>query len=371
MLDQIEQHFPGFNSQVETLIIGTPTTIERYLLKNWGAVGGPKNMIGQEMLKRLHARSEWKNLYVCGDSTVMATGAPATVVSGVGAANMVLQDVHRKDYDARKFPRQYIQFAEIPYTRPAFGAQDPINNETAWLAAAQCQGCENPACVRDCPASIDIPGIFRRMEAQNFVGAARELHQRSPFGNLCGTICPAESLCERRCYRRSFTGSPVRIAELLRWVNRSAGEAGWLKPDIKLENRRALVLGGTLAGMTCAYYLALSGYDVDVLDSPVRPLGGLLEAQQDLAMVLNTGIHYKGNQEPSQNQVDRLIEPYQAIFIASDEWAVLRNALPDDAKIFNISPDATETPPAHAIANGRGAAFEIYKYGEPFRRSCP
>jgi len=58
MLDQVEQHFPGFGSHIETLIVGTPTTIERYLLKNWGAVGGPKNMLGQQMLNRLHARSE-------------------------------------------------------------------------------------------------------------------------------------------------------------------------------------------------------------------------------------------------------------------------------------------------------------------------
>ena len=104
MLDQIEQHFPGFCSHIETLIVGTPTTIERYLLKNGGAVGGPKNTIGQQMLKRLHARSEWKNLYVCGDSTVMATGAPATVVSGVGAANMVLRDLRKPEYDARQLP---------------------------------------------------------------------------------------------------------------------------------------------------------------------------------------------------------------------------------------------------------------------------
>ena len=63
MLDQIESHYPGFRKHIRTLIVGSPTTIERYLLKNGGAVGGPKNSIGQEMLKRLHARSEWKNLY--------------------------------------------------------------------------------------------------------------------------------------------------------------------------------------------------------------------------------------------------------------------------------------------------------------------
>ena len=42
ILDQIEQHIPGFRKHILSLIIGTPTTIERYLLKNGGAVGGPE-----------------------------------------------------------------------------------------------------------------------------------------------------------------------------------------------------------------------------------------------------------------------------------------------------------------------------------------
>jgi prolycopene isomerase len=226
MLDQVEQHFPGFCSHIETLLVGTPTTIERYLLKNWGAVGGPKNALGQQMLNRLHARSEWQNLYVCGDSTVMATGAPATVVSGVGAANMVLRDLRMPEYDARHFPRQFVKFVETPYRRRAVSADEAITPENAALAAAQCQGCEDSACVHDCPAGIDIPGVLRRMEAGNFAGAAREVHRRSPFGELCGVSCSAGELCESRCYRRSFAGQPVRIAELLRCAVESAGSEG-------------------------------------------------------------------------------------------------------------------------------------------------
>jgi prolycopene isomerase len=226
MLDQVEQHFPGFCSHIETLLVGTPTTIERYLLKNWGAVGGPKNALGQQMLKRLHARSEWKNLYLCGDSTVMATGAPATVVSGVGAANMVLRDLRLPEYDTRRFPRQFVVFVETPYSRPTVGTDDPITGENAAFAAGQCQGCEDPACVADCPAHIDIPGVLRRMEAGNFSGAAREVRMRSPHGGLCGAACTAGQLCERHCYRRSFAGRPVRIAELLGWVVEPSGNRG-------------------------------------------------------------------------------------------------------------------------------------------------
>jgi prolycopene isomerase len=231
MLDQVEQHFPGFYSHIETLLVGTPTTIERYLLKNWGAVGGPKNALGQQMLNRLHARSEWQNLYVCGDSTVMATGAPATVVSGVGAANMVLRDLHMPEYDTRRFPRQFVQFVQTPYRRRTVGADEAITAENAALAAAQCQGCEDPACVHDCPARIDIPCVLRRMEAGNFAGAAREVFRRGPFGELCGDACPAGELCESHCYRRSFAGQPVRIAELLRWVVEFAGSQGWTERE--------------------------------------------------------------------------------------------------------------------------------------------
>ena len=216
MVDQIEQHYPGFRDHIQRMIVGTPTTIERYLLKNGGAVGGPRNMIGQEMLRRLHARSEWQNLYFCGDSTVMATGAPATVVSGVGAACVVLRDLHKKDYDRRRFPKQYVHFVELPYRRPAFGGTEAISGENAHLAAAQCQGCEHPACVADCPAGVDVPGFLRRMEAQNYAGAARLLRQRNPFSEVCGYACPVDELCQRRCHRRTYAGDAVRIAELER-----------------------------------------------------------------------------------------------------------------------------------------------------------
>lgn len=42
MLDQIEQHIPGFRKHIHSLIIGTPTTIELYLLKKRWCSGWPK-----------------------------------------------------------------------------------------------------------------------------------------------------------------------------------------------------------------------------------------------------------------------------------------------------------------------------------------
>lgn len=304
-LAQIEQHYPGFCAKVESVFAGTPVTIERYLLKNKGAVGGPKNSIGQEMLKRLHARSDWKNLYVCGDSTVMATGAPAAVVSGVGAANMVLRDRRMPEYDRRKHPRQYVRYVQPPYRRPVVKADDVLDASNAAWAAAECQGCEVANCTTDCPAGIDIPSVFRRLEAGNFAGAARELHRQSPFGSLCGTACPAERLCERRCARRTFTGTAVRIAELLRLTGRLAGDAGRLPVSAPRPGWKAAVQGGGYAGLACAAYLSLAGWQVDVYD--LADLAAFELSSEELAALEAGGVRFFSGPAPANGY--RLVVP--------------------------------------------------------------
>ena len=47
LLDQVETEFPSIRQHIRRMEVGTPTTIERFLLKEKGAVGGPKQMMGQ------------------------------------------------------------------------------------------------------------------------------------------------------------------------------------------------------------------------------------------------------------------------------------------------------------------------------------
>jgi len=327
------------------------------------------------MLNRLHARSEWQNLYFCGDSTVMATGAPATAVSGIGAASVVLRDSHKKDYDRRRFPKQYIRFVDLPHTRPAFRGTETISIQNAHLAAAQCQGCEDPRCACDCPAGADIPGFLRRMEAENYVGAARLLRERNPFAEVCGYLCAADRLCQRRCHRRTFARGPVRIAELERWVCEAAGPEGWLKPDDARANRSVAVAGAGISGLSCAYYLALSGAAVDLFDEEARPGDRLEQAlprdlpqaalQRDLAGVLLPGIRLHGGQRIERDLVDTLRQTHGALCLdagaleGSPPWATLVSSLPG---VFLCPSNASGQDPAQAAAAGRSAAVAIDRY---------
>ena len=125
-------------------------------------------MMGQELMKRLHARSEWQNLYLCGDSTVMGVGMAATTVSGVGAANMVLRDLGKEEYRPRKFSRDYIRLVKGKPWTPAPDRSEPITPDLAAIAARECQLCEDAPCVEACPTSIDVLNFARRIEAGNF-----------------------------------------------------------------------------------------------------------------------------------------------------------------------------------------------------------
>jgi len=384
MIDQIEQHIPGFRQHIRSVIIGTPTTIERYLLKNGGAVGGPKNQIGQEMLKRLHARSEWKNLYFCGDSTVMGTGAPATVVSGVGAANVILRELHKPEFDAHPISKQYIHFVDTPYRRSEYLPGTSVSQENAFLAAAKCQGCEEPECVKGCPAGIDIPGFLRRMEAKNYIGAARLIREKNPFGETCGFTCAAEKLCQQNCYRKDFTGKPVNIAELQSWVCQEAGEDGWPQREPVDKDHTIAVIGCGPSAMSCAYYLTLAGCRVTIFAKESRPGGKLLEKamanprlqaalQRDIEGILASGVTFLGNREHLQEtDLEQMCKQYSCVYITKDQ---LSGPQDPEASVPFSDPVAQLTglfigeeflingvSVVEAVAIGRRAALEICKY---------
>ncbi|NCU27785.1 FAD-dependent oxidoreductase, partial [Candidatus Nomurabacteria bacterium] len=87
----LERRFPNIRQAVRYAEVATPKTIERYNMKNGGAVAGPKQMLGQHMFKRLKTRTEWDNIFCCGESTVMGTGTPTVTTSGLTAANVLLK----------------------------------------------------------------------------------------------------------------------------------------------------------------------------------------------------------------------------------------------------------------------------------------
>ncbi len=190
LLDVLEKRFPGFKQALRYAEVATPKTIERYTMKNGGAVAGPKQMLGQHLFHRLHTQTEWDNLFCCGESTVMGTGTPTVTTSGLSAANALLKKQGKEPYLYQKDRKNFVRIVEKPFTaKQLYDGYDEAAR-TTMQKARQCRLCENPTCTKE----VDIRGIMRRTAVGNFAGAKKcWLRNTTDFDTL--KKCESDCIC--------------------------------------------------------------------------------------------------------------------------------------------------------------------------------
>ncbi len=213
LITVLEKRFPGFAKAVRLSEVATPRTIERYTMKNGGAVAGPKQSLGQHMFHRLHTQTEWDTLYCCGESTVMGTGTPTVTTSGIAAANAILKTLNLEPFVYRKSMKNYVRIVGHPYTRDHLYSDWPEEEKNAALAANRCQLCERPGCM--VAFALDIRGIMRRVAVGNVAGAKRVVdryyaHRRFEEGDLLEA--------EKRCVRNDWQEPPVAIRAVVAYL---------------------------------------------------------------------------------------------------------------------------------------------------------
>ncbi|MFW9922509.1 MAG: FAD-dependent oxidoreductase [Candidatus Thorarchaeota archaeon] len=329
-LDVVEKHFPNFRKYIRTMEIATPSTIERFTLKDWGNIGGPKQMLGQHLLNRLKARTEIKNLYAAGDSTSMGEGVVSATASAVGAANMILEDLKQKQFLPEKFDKEYTKLVKGKQRIPLPSKDEILTDEKAQRLAIECQWCEDPVCMKKCPASIDVLNFIRRIESGNYSGAAKAIREMNPLAEICGYVCPAEKLCQSECKHLEFSNEPTRIAKLQSWVSERAGKKGWDLDVPKKNNITIAIIGAGPAGLSSAYYLAKLGYSVEIFEKDNK-IGGKISQviptfrlpQKTIEQELSTMTSYSGikiNYGKSLGEdinLKELAENYPAVIIAT------------------------------------------------------
>lgn len=209
LLNVLEDRFPGFKENVCHVEVSTPSTINRYALKEGGAVAGPKQQLGQHMLKRLNCKSEIDRLFNCGESTVMGTGTPAVTVSGISAANLILRELGIEEYEYKENMKNYVRIVNKPYTVKDVRIGKNAKYNKLAKTALKCQICEVAVCEKGCKFNVPIRDINRRVAVGNLYGAKKLLSNFSQ--NPCEDCENKE--CEKYCIRKSFDDS-VSIKEI-------------------------------------------------------------------------------------------------------------------------------------------------------------
>ncbi|MGI5850296.1 MAG: NADH-ubiquinone oxidoreductase-F iron-sulfur binding region domain-containing protein [Christensenellales bacterium] len=151
----------------------------------------------------------------------------------------------------------------IKYFREEY--DEHIKNK--YCCAGVCSELFISPCENTCPANVNVPGYMSLIAAGRFIDAYHLIRQENPFPAVCGRICTRP--CESKCRRRTVDEA-LAICDLKRFVADYAMqyEKGYSRDIVFPKNGKSVaIIGAGASGLTCSYYLARIGYDVDVYES--------------------------------------------------------------------------------------------------------
>jgi NADPH-dependent glutamate synthase beta subunit-like oxidoreductase len=137
--------------------------------------------------------------------------------------------------------------------------------ETQNCALGDCVKLAPAPCQMTCPSGLDIPTYVTLIGMGRDAEAIDVIRNDCPFPWVCGLVCTRP--CEFMCVRARID-TPISIKYLKGFAaERSMSEAGYKNPQKEADkNKKICVIGAGPGGMSAAYYLALKGYRVKVIE---------------------------------------------------------------------------------------------------------
>jgi len=193
---------------------------------------------------------------------------------------------------------------------------------------SKCSDVQAPACQFNCPAGTDIRAYMKLLnDGASLHEAWKVLTRNNPFPAVTGRVCPHP--CETACNRTYFDGAAVNI----NCVERTVGDFG-LEKGLSFEkssqkkNEKVAVVGSGPAGLSCAYQLAMMGYDLTVFEAAPKA-GGMLRyaipayrlpekvVDAEIGRIVNLGVTMKlGTVVGKDISFDDLKKQYKAVYVA-------------------------------------------------------
>lgn len=130
-------------------------------------------------------------------------------------------------------------------------------------------------CITKCPAHIPVQGYVKLASQGKYTEALELIKKHNPLPAVCGRICPR--LCEEDCTRGDIDES-VAVDDIKKFIAEKDMEKGTRfipKKRHDYSDKKIAIIGSGPSGLTCAYDLALDGYDVTVFEKQ-KKLGGML-----------------------------------------------------------------------------------------------
>ena len=214
--------------------------------------------------------------------------------------------------------------------------------ETKNCPTEECIRIRPAPCQMACPAGIDVPSYVTLIGQGRDHEAIELIRKDNPFPWVCGLVCTHP--CEFMCVRGRID-DPIAIKDLKGFAaERAMSDGLYINPEKAPENgRKVCIIGAGPAGLTAAYYLALKGYSVTIIDAlPVA--GGMMMVgipryrlpreviDREVAMIEDLGVQFRLNTRLGTDVTiqDLKREGFEAILIAIGAHSSLKLRIPGE-----------------------------------------
>jgi len=204
--------------------------------------------------------------------------------------------------------------------------QEFIAHQNGYCKASICRGLFKAQCINACPAHIHIPGFIALMKNKDYKSAYQLMRQENPLSSVCGSVCARP--CEIKCRRGQITGT-VGVRALQRFISSEALRSWQSDESLMDKNGYSVgIVGGGPAGLTAAYYLVRSGYDVTVYESHTEA-GGMLASgvpkyrlpsyliREEIDTIENLGVEIKRNFKVDRENYPNVLNAHDRLIIAT------------------------------------------------------
>ncbi|MEI6048957.1 MAG: putative selenate reductase subunit YgfK [Bacteroidota bacterium] len=198
--------------------------------------------------------------------------------------------------------------------------------------------CISAPCRDTCATNQDIPDYLFFTSTNQPDKAYEVILSTNPFPSITGMVC--DHLCQNKCTRTNFD-EPLQIREVKRFI--SEQDETKLMPSEK-NGIKVAIIGAGPSGLSCAYYLALAGFPVDVFEARSKA-GGMVQfaipgfrltddaIEKDFRRVTDTLVNIHYNSKIDNEKFQALEKNYNQIFIGTGaRLSAGMNIDGDDAK---------------------------------------
>jgi len=214
--------------------------------------------------------------------------------------------------------------------------------ETHNCASRDCVKLAPAPCQMACPAGIDVPTYVSLIGLGRDAEAIEVIRRDNPFPWVCGLVCTRP--CEFMCVRGRID-TPVSIKFLKAFAaERALSERRYKNPPQEPEKgQKVCVIGAGPGGLSAAYYLALKGYAVRVIEAlPVS--GGMIMVgipryrlpreviDREVAMLQELGVEFRFNTRFGSDVTlaDLKAEGFAAFFFAIGCHSAYKMGMPGE-----------------------------------------